>query len=156
MKGGALETIRPLRADSDSYAAFSHVFITSFTGGKCYEPSYDALESVAVDSSPAVTEGRGNKHTLRDWLTTSLASSTISSATAAAQTPLDTNDDQKDGGVSTWEKGSSSELGKSYWFRSLALKTTGPGWWGAPEERGSTFCFFSYFLFCRGTSVLSG
>lgn len=57
---------------------------------------------------------------------------------------------------STCEKGSSSELGKSYWLRSLALKTTGPGWWGAPDERGNTFCFFSYFLFWRGTSVFSG
>lgn len=28
--------------------------------------------------------------------------------------------------VGTWEKGSSSELGKSYWLRSLALKTAGP------------------------------
>lgn len=58
--------------------------------------------------------------------------------------------------VRTWEKGSSSELGKSYWLRSLALKTAGPGWWGVPDDRGSTFCFFSYFLFCRGTSIFSG
>lgn len=57
---------------------------------------------------------------------------------------------------STCEKGSSSELGKSYWLRSLALKTTGPGWWAVPDERGNTFCFFSYFLFWRGTSVFSG
>lgn len=56
----------------------------------------------------------------------------------------------------TCEKGSSSELGKSYWLRSLALKTTGPGWWGVPDERGNAFCFFSYFLFWRGTSVFSG
>lgn len=58
--------------------------------------------------------------------------------------------------VCTWEKGSSSELGKSYWLRSFALKTTGPWWWGPPDDRGNTFCFFSYFLFCRGTSDFSG
>ena len=56
----------------------------------------------------------------------------------------------------TCEKGSSSELGKSYWLRSLALKTMGPAWWPPPDDSGNTFGFFSYFLFCRGTSDFSG
>lgn len=58
--------------------------------------------------------------------------------------------------VYTWEYGSSSELGKSYWLRSLVLKTTGLPRWAATDNSGRAFCFFSYFLFGRGTSILSG
>ena len=54
----------------------------------------------------------------------------------------------------TWEKGSSSELGKSYWFRSLGLNTEGPEWGGA--DTAGILGFFSYFLFVRTTSVFSG
>lgn len=59
----------------------------------------------------------------------------------------------------TWERGSSSELGKSYWFKSLALKTgsaAGLVCWGvAAADEGKTFGFFSYFLLGLITSGLS-
>ncbi len=54
----------------------------------------------------------------------------------------------------TCEKGSSSELGKSYWLRSLGLNTEGPECWGA--DRGGILGFFSYFLLVRTASVFSG
>lgn len=54
----------------------------------------------------------------------------------------------------TWEKGSSSELGKSYWLRSLRLKMEGPECWGA--DSGGILGFFSYFLLVRIASVFSG
>lgn len=54
----------------------------------------------------------------------------------------------------TCEKGSSSELGKSYWLRSLGLNTEGPECCGA--DRGGILGFFSYFLLGRAASVFSG
>lgn len=54
----------------------------------------------------------------------------------------------------TWERGSSSELGKSYWLRSLRLKIEGPECWGA--DSGGILGFFSYFRFVRIASVFSG
>ena len=59
----------------------------------------------------------------------------------------------------TWERGSSSELGKSYWFRSLALKTgsvVGLACWGAAAaDEGKTLGFFSYLRLGRIRSALS-
>lgn len=54
----------------------------------------------------------------------------------------------------TCENGSSSELGKSYWLRSLGLNTEGPECWGA--DRGEILGFFSYFLLVRTASTFSG
>lgn len=54
----------------------------------------------------------------------------------------------------TCENGSSSELGKSYWLRSLGLNTGGPECWGA--DIGRILGFFSYFLLVRTASVFSG
>lgn len=54
----------------------------------------------------------------------------------------------------TCENGSSSELGKSYWLRSLGLNTEGPECWVA--DRGGILGFFSYFLLVRTASVFSG
>lgn len=54
----------------------------------------------------------------------------------------------------TCEKGSSSELGKSYWLRSLGLNTKGPECGGA--DIGAILGFFSYFLLVRTASAFSG
>lgn len=59
----------------------------------------------------------------------------------------------------TWDRGSSSELGKSYWFRSLALKggsVAGLACWGAAAaDEGKTLGFFSYLRLGRVRSALS-
>lgn len=58
----------------------------------------------------------------------------------------------------TCDRGSSSELGKSYWFKSLALKpgsAAGLCCWGAAADGGKTLGFFSYLRFGRIRSALS-